>query len=301
MNIPSNACEPWRFAGCDQPLRQYQGIVVRSCTDLCNPDVGTVEILLSDIGSGLHCCNPLTRHASVLSVIPQCDPDLMTLFCHSAAEHSVRPGVLGLAAGAWGSGTYSNNNTNATVQGGQGPWSEGGRGFAGSGDVFFPPARGGSGGVAWKSMVPLRGISRACTAPPPFALLCLAFSAGHVLPCAGAVHYPYIGHQTLLGDGSPSTTQIPPIVFAKITRASPLKSDFERTFDYAFPGGSHLGYVRVKLINPDGTPYHTAGLPTSITLKVEGFTGGVEFETENIGMTPGIFGGGSTLLPIPYY
>jgi hypothetical protein len=101
-----------------------------------------------------------------------------------------------------------------------------------------------------------------------YILLCLAFSAGNAPPVTGDVYYPFPKQNT--------------IVFAKVLRGSVfLRADFDRMFDHTFAGtGQHLGYIRVVILNPNGTPYQTHGHSCSITLKFDarvshvGFGGG---------------------------
>jgi hypothetical protein len=112
------------------------------------------------------------------------------------------------------------------------------------------------------------------TCQDSYILVCLAFSAGDSIPCAGDVYYP--SH----ADGSST------IVFAKVLRSNFLRSDFERVFDYHFNGtGIHLGYIRVRILNPNGTLYQTHGHSISITLRFESYTTSVEF------------GGGHVVMP----
>jgi len=96
-------------------------------------------------------------------------------------------------------------------------------------------------------------------------LLCLAFSAGGAPPVTGDVYYPL---------GTQNT-----IIFAKVLRGSVfLRADFDRCFDHYFAGsGIHLGYIRVKIMNPNGTPYESHGHAISITLKFECRTTAIAF------------------------
>jgi hypothetical protein len=111
------------------------------------------------------------------------------------------------------------------------------------------------------------------TCQDSYILVCLAFSAGDSIPSTGEVYYP-------LHDNSST------VVFAKVLRSNFLRSDFERVFDYHFNGtGIHLGYIRVRILNPNGTLYQTHGHSISITLRFESYTTTVEF------------GGGHVVMP----
>jgi hypothetical protein len=98
-----------------------------------------------------------------------------------------------------------------------------------------------------------------------YILLCLAFAAGHTPAVTGDVYYPMPKQNT--------------IVFAKVLRGSCfLRADFDRVFDHHFNGsGQHLGYIRVQILNPNGTPYQTHGHTCSITLKFESRASTVAF------------------------
>jgi hypothetical protein len=98
-----------------------------------------------------------------------------------------------------------------------------------------------------------------------YILLCLAFAAGSSPPVTGDVFYPLATENT--------------IVFAKVLRGSVfLRADFDRMFDHHFAGsGQHLGYIRVKIMNPNGTPYQTHGHTCSITLKFDARSSSVAF------------------------
>jgi hypothetical protein len=100
-----------------------------------------------------------------------------------------------------------------------------------------------------------------------YILLCLAFAAGGSIPCVGDVYYPF-----LPGAYNFRT------VFAKVLRNSFLRADFDRVFDHAFPGsGMQLGYIRVLILNPNGTPYQTHGHPVSVTLKFDAWGSELEW------------------------
>jgi len=98
-----------------------------------------------------------------------------------------------------------------------------------------------------------------------YILVCLAFAAGGAPPVTGDVYYPMSTNNT--------------IVFAKVLRGSVfLRADFDRMFDHIFAGsGIHLGYVRVRIMNPNGTPYQTHGHSCSITLKFDARSSAVAF------------------------
>jgi hypothetical protein len=98
-----------------------------------------------------------------------------------------------------------------------------------------------------------------------YILVCLAFAAGSSPPVTGDVFYPFATENT--------------IVFAKVLRGSVfLRADFDRMFDHCFAGsGQHLGYIRVKIVNPNGTPYQTHGHTCSITLKFDARSSSVAF------------------------
>jgi len=92
-----------------------------------------------------------------------------------------------------------------------------------------------------------------------YVLVCLAFAAGGAIPSTGDVYYPFLGGSIHGG-----------IVFAKVLRSTFLKADFDRVFDHTFSGsGLSLGYIRVQILNPNGTPYQTHGHSLSITLRFD--------------------------------
>ena len=67
-------------------------------------------------------------------------------------------------------------------------------------------------------------------------------------------------------------------MFAKVARAAGCiyRSDFDKVFDHTFNGaGTTLGYIRVQVLNPNGTPYQTHGHTVSITLKFDTRESGV--------------------------
>ena len=99
-----------------------------------------------------------------------------------------------------------------------------------------------------------------------YVLVCLAFSAGDTIPCTGDVYYPFHGDSNS------------PIVFAKVLRSTFLRADFDRMFDHRFAGtGIHLGYIRVRILNPNGTLYQTHGHSLTITLKFDSYTTLISF------------------------
>jgi hypothetical protein len=94
----------------------------------------------------------------------------------------------------------------------------------------------------------------------PFILLCLGFESPTAAPLTGDVYYPFFGagHNQL--------------VFAKVARTAGCmyRTDFDKVFDHTFNGsGTTLGYIRVQVLNPNGTPYQTHGHTVSITLKFD--------------------------------
>ena len=100
----------------------------------------------------------------------------------------------------------------------------------------------------------------------PYILLCLGFEGPSATPLTGDVYYPFL---------SPSNNQL---VFAKVARAAGCiyRSDFDKVFDHTFNGaGTTLGYIRVQVLNPNGTPYQTHGHTVSITLKFDTRESGV--------------------------
>jgi hypothetical protein len=99
-----------------------------------------------------------------------------------------------------------------------------------------------------------------------YVLVCLAFTAGDAIPCTGDVYYPFHNDSNS------------PIVFAKVLRSTFLRADFDRVFDHKFAGtGIHLGYIRVRILNPNGTLYQTHGKSLTITLKFDCFTTLISF------------------------
>ena len=118
----------------------------------------------------------------------------------------------------------------------------------------------------------------------PFINIALAFSGPDAEPLTGDVYYP------------PSTHASARTIFAKIPRAGSLRADFDRVYDHTFRGsGTTLGYVRVRLTNPNGTLYQTHGQPASVTLRFdcrESYVGlGGGHNTTVFGATNGSGGG----------
>jgi hypothetical protein len=97
----------------------------------------------------------------------------------------------------------------------------------------------------------------------PFLLLCLSFYASDANVLTGDVYYPL---ETPSGGFQ--------LVFAQVLRCgAEFRSDYDRVFYHCFPGaGTHLGYIRVKILNADGTPYQTHGHPVSVCLRMDVMT-----------------------------
>ena len=108
----------------------------------------------------------------------------------------------------------------------------------------------------------------------PYLLLCLSFQAEDASAQCGSVYYPFETNSQL--------------IFGKILRSTcAYKSDYDRAFFYDFKGtGIHLGYIRVRVLNSDGTLYESHGHPASICLK---------FDVKQSGVALG--GPGSVQLP----
>lgn len=106
----------------------------------------------------------------------------------------------------------------------------------------------------------------------PYVLVCLGFDGPEADPQAGDVYYPIggcagtPGGPGLCGPGSGPGSML---VFAKVLRAAGFRADYDRLFDHSFRGGRCLGYIRVRILNPNGTLYHTHGHTTSVTLRFE--------------------------------
>jgi hypothetical protein len=94
----------------------------------------------------------------------------------------------------------------------------------------------------------------------PFVLLCLSFTATDMAAMTGDVYYPL--------EVPSGGTQL---VFAQVLRCNAdFRSDYDRVFTHSFPGaGIHLGYIRVRLLNADGTPYITHGHPVTVCLRMD--------------------------------
>lgn len=121
----------------------------------------------------------------------------------------------------------------------------------------------------------------------PYILLCLGFESPTATPLTGDVYYPFL---------SPSANQL---VFAKVARAAGCiyRTDFDKVFDHTFNGaGTTLGYIRVQVLNSDGTPYQTHGHPVSITLKFDSRESGVAFGDGTVTMGLGDNMGDSQLV-----
>lgn len=122
----------------------------------------------------------------------------------------------------------------------------------------------------------------------PFLLLCLSFYAADANVLTGDVYYPL---ETPSGGSQ--------LVFAQVLRCgSEFRSDYERVFNHSFPGaGMHLGYIRVKVLNADGTLYQSHGHPVSVCLRMDVMTdhislGGPSHMALVDGSGPGGAGGG---------
>ena len=91
----------------------------------------------------------------------------------------------------------------------------------------------------------------------PYILLCLSFQAEDASAQCGNVYFPF-----------ENTSQL---IFAKILKSSCLyKADYDRGFFHEFRGaGIHLGYIRVRVLNSDGTLYESHGHPASVCLKFD--------------------------------
>jgi hypothetical protein len=94
----------------------------------------------------------------------------------------------------------------------------------------------------------------------PYVLLCLSFHATDISALTGDVYYPL----EVPSGGSQ-------LVFAQVLRCNAdFRTDYDRVFSHAFPGaGIHLGYIRVRLLNADGTPYNTHGHPVTVCLRMD--------------------------------
>jgi hypothetical protein len=114
----------------------------------------------------------------------------------------------------------------------------------------------------------------------PFVIICLGFDGTEAEPLTGDLYYP---------------EQSCPLVFAKVPRTSLFKSDFFKVYDHTFEGASRtLGFIRVRILNPNGTLYQTHGHTVMITLlfntrqTMVGFGGGkVAVTYQGSGPPPG--------------
>jgi hypothetical protein len=102
----------------------------------------------------------------------------------------------------------------------------------------------------------------------PFVIVALSFQAGDTAPLTGDVYYPIpgVGGCTSCAvEGSSAT------VFAKVPRSvCYFRADFERLFDHVFEGaGIRLGYIHVRILNPNFTLYQAHGHPVSLTLRFD--------------------------------
>ena len=91
----------------------------------------------------------------------------------------------------------------------------------------------------------------------PYLLLCLSFQAEDASAQCGHVYYPFESNSQL--------------IFAKIMRSTcTYKADYDRAFFFDFKGaGIHLGYIRVRILNSDGTLYESHGHPSSVCLRFD--------------------------------
>ncbi len=119
-------------------------------------------------------------------------------------------------------------------------------------------------------IIPAPGAGYSLTSPgtvrvraDPFLLLCLSFYATDANVLTGDVYYPL---ETPSGGSQ--------LVFAQVLRCgAEFRSDYERVFNHSFPGaGMHLGYIRVKILNADGSPYQTHGHHVSVCLRMDVMT-----------------------------
>lgn len=109
----------------------------------------------------------------------------------------------------------------------------------------------------------------------PYLLLCLSFQAEDITAQCGNVHYPFENNSQL--------------IFGKILKSAvAFRAEYDRMFCYDFRGtGIHLGYIRVRILNSDGTLFETHGHPVSVCLK---------FDVRQSGVA---LGGPGTVMQIP--
>jgi hypothetical protein len=100
----------------------------------------------------------------------------------------------------------------------------------------------------------------------PFIILALGFDAGVGDALTGHLYYPF-----------PPASKASNVVFAKVLRAANFQTSFDKTFDFTFSGGTSLGFVRVRVLNPDGSLYQTHGHPLSVTLRFDAKASGFGF------------------------
>jgi hypothetical protein len=92
-----------------------------------------------------------------------------------------------------------------------------------------------------------------CLCQDAYVLVCLGFDSNEAEPIVGEMFYPNI-----------------PRVFAKVPRVVPFRVDFDKLFEACFPGsGRGLSYIRVRILNPDGTLYQAHGQRVSVTLRFD--------------------------------
>ena len=114
----------------------------------------------------------------------------------------------------------------------------------------------------------------------PYLLLCLSFQAEDASAQCGHVYYPFETNSQL--------------IFGKIMRSTcTYKADYDRAFFYEFKGaGIHLGYIRVRILNSDGTLYESHGHPSSVCLR---------FDVKQSGVLLGGPGSVAQLPSAPYF
>lgn len=99
-----------------------------------------------------------------------------------------------------------------------------------------------------------------------FVLIALSFQAGGGAPLMGNMYYPVPGSGGCTScEAEGSST----LIFAKVSRATCLyRNEFNREFSFDFKGaGIRLGYIHVRILNPDYTLYQAHYHPVSLTLR----------------------------------
>lgn len=99
----------------------------------------------------------------------------------------------------------------------------------------------------------------------PYILLCVTFQSTADGVPAGEVYYPF-------ENGTNAS------VFAKILRSTcAFNAAYDRNFGYDFTGnGIHLGFISIRILNSDGSPYETHGQPVSVCFRFDARQSGVE-------------------------